>query len=68
MYLGNIVEITDWQSLYENPLHPYTKALLSSVPIPAPFLEEERHHVEDQLKSDHHTDLHYHGNQEGYRQ
>ena len=44
MYLGTIVEITDWQSLYENPLHPYTKALLSSVPIPDPFLEEERHH------------------------
>jgi oligopeptide/dipeptide ABC transporter ATP-binding protein len=42
MYLGRLVEITGWKELYENPLHPYTKALLSAVPIPDPFLEKKR--------------------------
>ena len=45
MYLGRIVEITDWQSLYENPIHPYTKALLSAVPVPDPFVEEKREEI-----------------------
>ncbi len=35
MYLGHIMELTDRDSLFENPLHPYTKALLSAVPVPA---------------------------------
>ena len=36
MYLGNIVEITDRKTLFKNPQHPYTKALLSSIPMPNP--------------------------------
>lgn len=45
MYLGRIIEMTGWQELYENPVHPYTRALLSAVPIPDPFLEERRERI-----------------------
>ncbi len=43
MYLGKLVEVTDRDELYSNPLHPYTKALLSAVPIPDPVVEAKRH-------------------------
>lgn len=42
MYLGKIMELTDRKTLYETPLHPYTEALLSAVPIPDPVAEAER--------------------------
>ncbi|SFC18173.1 ABC transporter ATP-binding protein [Clostridium uliginosum] len=42
MYLGKLVEIGDVDSLYSNPLHPYTKALLSAIPIPNPEVKKER--------------------------
>lgn len=45
MYLGKTMELASSDDLYETPLHPYTKALLSAVPIPDPFLEETRERV-----------------------
>jgi peptide/nickel transport system ATP-binding protein len=42
MYLGRIMEIASSKELYSNPLHPYTRALLSAVPIPNPVLEKKR--------------------------
>ena len=42
MYLGRIAELANRQALYEEPLHPYTRALLSAVPIPDPKIEAKR--------------------------
>jgi oligopeptide/dipeptide ABC transporter ATP-binding protein len=42
MYLGKVVEIADKKDLFDSPLHPYTRALLSSIPVPNPALKRER--------------------------
>jgi oligopeptide/dipeptide ABC transporter ATP-binding protein len=42
MYLGKIVELTDRETIYRNPQHPYTSALMSAIPIPNPDLKRER--------------------------
>ncbi|PFH90496.1 dipeptide ABC transporter ATP-binding protein [Bacillus sp. AFS088145] len=42
MYLGKIVEIADKKSIFENPQHPYTRALLSAIPVPNPVHQRER--------------------------
>jgi oligopeptide transport system ATP-binding protein len=45
MYVGKIVEITDRNTIFEDPLHPYTRALLSAIPVPDPVLEKKRTRV-----------------------
>lgn len=45
MYLGHLIELTASNQLYSNPLHPYTQALLSAIPIPDPDIEDQRQRI-----------------------
>lgn len=45
MYLGKMVELSDWKSLYAQPSHPYTQSLLSAVPIPDPDVQKNRKRI-----------------------
>lgn len=45
MYLGKLVELADSSELYSNPLHPYTRALLSAIPVPDPDLAEQKNRI-----------------------
>lgn len=51
MYLGNFVEVADKYELYKNPMHPYTQALLSAIPIPDPTVKRERIILEGSIPS-----------------
>jgi oligopeptide transport system ATP-binding protein len=51
MYLGRLIELTESEELYENPKHPYTKALLSAVPIPDPDIKKETILIEGEIPS-----------------
>lgn len=52
LYLGTLVELTTSKELYENPLHPYTQALLSAIPIPDPEVEKKREATKIRLEGD----------------
>ena len=51
MYLGKIVEIADSKTLYEEPLHPYTKALLSAIPVPDIHIKKKRQILDGEVPS-----------------
>ena len=45
MYLGKMVEIASSDALYDNPIHPYTRALLSAIPVPDPDVQKQRKRI-----------------------
>ena len=45
MYLGGLVELSKSSEIYSNPLHPYTKAWMSAIPIPDPKLEKDKKRI-----------------------
>jgi len=51
MYVGKIVEMAGKDAIYENPFHPYTRALLQAIPIPDPHLRREYRQLEGELPS-----------------
>lgn len=51
MYLGKIVELTDYKTIFKNPLHPYTQALLSAIPIPKVGQQKNRIILEGDVPS-----------------
>ena len=53
MYLGNFVEVGEKEKIYSNPMHPYTQALLSAVPVPVPTAKRERILLEGSIPSAH---------------
>lgn len=53
MYLGNFVEVGEKEKIYSNPIHPYTQALLSAVPVPDPTAKRERILLEGSIPSAH---------------
>lgn len=51
MYLGKIVEMTESETLFMNPQHPYTKALLASIPIPDPLVKRQKIRLQGEIPS-----------------
>jgi oligopeptide/dipeptide ABC transporter ATP-binding protein len=51
MYLGRLVEVTDREALYQNPLHPYTEALLSAIPVADPSRRRNRQILQGEIPS-----------------
>jgi oligopeptide transport system ATP-binding protein len=57
MYKGRIVELADTQTLFENPMHPYTRSLLSAVPNPDPDVQRAKEYIAyDPLEHDYSKD------------
>ncbi len=51
MYLGKIIELAETREIFKNPLHPYTQALLSAIPVPNPYRKHERKQLKGEVPS-----------------